>query len=362
MKTMLSIAKEAQDSLLIEGVHGIGKSEEVKQWCEENGYHLKVLFTSLIEETDLAGIPTPDITGKKTQWLQPDWVTDIQEAAKQGKHTVLLLDELNRANPSVLNAALELVLNKEINGHVLTSGDESKRAFVCACVNPADDDYNVQDFDPALLDRFISYEKKPDAESWLQWAQENDVHPIIRRFIAKKPQYIHSTSETEKVTPTPRSWTKLSDNIKAFEKQGHDASYLYTVIKGKVGKTIGAEFLNFYNEFNKMISIDDIKDTAKKAYKKGTFEDSIEAVKKLIEGQEPAIILDFANEFFKDASMTEDYTEKSNICFKSFYHAAPLELIASVLKTKRTDDFEGYRNVAKVDRSIFTKILDIKQN
>lgn len=356
---MLSIAKEAKDSLLIRGVHGIGKSEEVKQWAEENGYHLKVLFTSLIEETDLAGIPNPSKDGTKTQWLQPDWVTDMQEAAEQGKHTVLLLDELNRANPSVLNAALELVLNKEINGHVLTSGDNG-RAFVCACINPEDEDYNVQDFDPALLDRFLTYEKKPDAESWLEWAAKNEVHPIIRRFIAKKPQYIHSTSETEKVTPTPRSWTKLSDNIIAFEKQGHDASYLYTVIKGKVGKTIGAEFLSFYNEFNKMITIDDIRDTAVKVYKKGTIEDSTSAVKELIKDQEPAIILDFANELYKDASITDDYSEKENVAFISFYHAAPLEIIASILKTKRNDDFEGYRNVAKVDRSIFTKILDVK--
>jgi len=81
----------------------------------------------------------------------------------------------------------------------------------------------------------------------------------------------------------------------------------------------------------------------------------------LIEGQEPAIILDFANEFYKDAAVTKNYDEKDNVAFISFYHAAPLELIASVLKTKLKDDFTNYRNLTKIDREIFTKILDVKQ-
>jgi hypothetical protein len=361
MKNLLTIAKAANDPLLIEGVHGIGKSEEVKQWAEENGYYLKILFTSLIEETDLAGIPVPSKDGKSTIWLEPEWVTEFREQSANGKECVLFLDELNRANLQVQNAALELVLNREINGHKLpvTNGNES---YVIAAVNPADENYNVQEFDPALLDRFLSYEKKPDAEGWLQWAQLNDVHPIIRRFIAKKPAYIHTTSETEKVTPTPRSWTKLSDSIYAIEKSNIDNSYLYTVIKGKVGKSIGAEFLNFYNEYSNMISIDDIRDTAVKTYsKKQDFDKTVEAVKKLIKDQEPAILTDFANELYEDAIANEDTSIESNIACVSFLHAAPLELIASIIKPKRSEDLMGYKRMAEIDRSIFKKILTVKK-
>ena len=360
METMLDIAKAADDVLMISSVHGLGKSSRIEAWAKKNGYYLKVLFTSLIEETDLAGIPVPSEDGKSTVWLAPSWVTEMNEAAEAGLDTIFFADELNRAQPQVLNAMLELLLNKEINGHVLKSAN-GKRAFVCGAINPADENYNVQEFDPALINRTLMYELKPDAESWLQWAQLNNVHPIIRRFIAKKPQYIFSSTETEIVTATPRSWEKLSDSIYAIEKSNTDKSYLYTVIKGKVGKTIGAEFLNFYNEYSNMILIDDIRDIAVKTYsKKQDFEKTIEAVKNLIKDQEPAIITDFANEFYNDAAQNENITLEDNISSISFFHAAPLELITSIISGKRQSDLMGYKNLAEIDRSIFKKIFAVK--
>jgi MoxR-like ATPase len=54
----LKDAREVDDSVLIEGLHGIGKSSIVKQTAEENGMHYELLILSIKEPGDLSDMPT----------------------------------------------------------------------------------------------------------------------------------------------------------------------------------------------------------------------------------------------------------------------------------------------------------------
>ena len=60
----LSACDKANLSPLVEGVHGIGKSDAVKQYAKDNDLHCEILILSLMDTGDLIGIPrTADIGG-----------------------------------------------------------------------------------------------------------------------------------------------------------------------------------------------------------------------------------------------------------------------------------------------------------
>ncbi len=73
---------------------------------------------------------------------------------KKAKRSVLFLDEMNRSATDTLNASLQLVLDRRLNDHRLPIVN-GRPTLVAAAINPADADYTVNTFDPALLDRFI---------------------------------------------------------------------------------------------------------------------------------------------------------------------------------------------------------------
>lgn len=352
MKELLNICRESNDSMLISGKHGIGKSEMIKEYCTENNFHLETLFISLLDESDLQGLPTPSSDNKSTVWLRPEWISSMHKAKEAGKEVVLFLDELNRGTRDVLQCTLELILNKQINGHKLPEG-----TFIVSAINPSDDDYHVQELDPAMINRFFYHELSVDAEKWLSWAEQNDVHSIIRRFISRKNDYLNFTTETEIVSCTPRSWTKLSDILKTIEKTNNE-EYLYNAIKAKVGKVIGAEFFQFYNEYANMVSIEDIKGACT-----DNLEESISNISNIIKDQEPITILDFMKNLTQESINNIDNnfnTINDNIPNVAFLHAAPIELTASFLKDLSRNDFVNYRKLARLDPSIFEKIVNKK--
>lgn len=82
-KLMIKYALQANDSVLINGKHGIGKTSVVKQFAAEEGMHLETLLLSLKDPSDLLGMPNVDDIGtsKRTIWVEPDWFQKIVDVA-----------------------------------------------------------------------------------------------------------------------------------------------------------------------------------------------------------------------------------------------------------------------------------------
>lgn len=68
---------------LISGVHGIGKSDTIKQYAKENNMHCEILILSLMDTGDLLGIPRSVEVGGvySTVWSAPAWFNRIVDAA-----------------------------------------------------------------------------------------------------------------------------------------------------------------------------------------------------------------------------------------------------------------------------------------
>lgn len=147
-------------NVLFEGPHGVGKTAMMKAAFERAGLKAMYFSASTLDPwVDLIGAPKPiAVRGTKTKkahdilgLVRPQWVMDDDV-------DVIFFDELNRAPDKVLNAVMELIQFKSLNGHQL-----QKLKMVWGAINPSgeEDGYMVTELDPAQRDRFQVQIKVP---------------------------------------------------------------------------------------------------------------------------------------------------------------------------------------------------------
>ena len=335
LETLFDLCQESDVSVLVKGVHGIGKSQRAEAYAKNKGYHCEVLFLSHQETGDLIGIPY--LEDGVTTWSTPVWLKKLYDADKKGQKCVLFLDELNRARLDVRQSALQLVLSKQIHQHFLPAG-----TLVIAAVNP-DDEYQVAELDIALNDRFDVIELKPDTEEWIEWAKQNSVEEVIISFIADNPDKLWFKTENELNHPTPRSWVKTSDFLKTAKSRNLDKevrdSVLAAFLNGKIGRSVGTQFLAYLRERDDL-NIERIEEFCKKikSKKKKDILKTVEKLKPQIENVEIIKIQYIVQEMIKKyIPQTMDLTPEEG--FEKSYplmvllYSLSLEVLHSVLKS-----------------------------
>jgi len=101
-----------------------------------------------------------------------------------------------------------------------------------------------------MLPIFTSY------EGWKKnFAIRNEVHLGIQSFLGndRYQQFFHEDEQVDASWGSPRSWTRLSNIIKAMEQWNEkitDDDLLY-IAQGHVSKNASSEFLQYYKIFNK---------------------------------------------------------------------------------------------------------------
>lgn len=345
LETLFDLCQESDISVLVKGVHGIGKSQRAEAYAKNRGYLCEPLFLSHQETGDLIGIP--EVKDGVTYWSVPVWLQRMYEAEKRGQKCVLFLDELNRARLDVRQSALQLVLCKQIHQHVLPPG-----TLVIAAVNP-DDEYQVAELDVALNDRFIVIELKPDTEEWITWAKNNSIEEVVISFLADNPDKLWFKTENELNHPTPRSWVKTSDFLKTNKSRNLDKevrdSILSAFLNGKIGRSVGTQFLAYLRERDDL-NIDKIEDFCKKIKnkKKREIGKTVEKLKPQLDNVEIIKIQYVVQEMIKKyIPLTKDLTSEE--AFEKAYplmvllYSLSLEVLHSVLKSVKEP--EEYRHL-----------------
>jgi len=222
-------------ALLISGNHGIGKSAIVKQVAEAQNIPCIDFRLSQNDVGDLKGMPF-HVHGR-TVFALPEFfpikeadaielkellgLTEDISLGRYGDRGILFLDEINRANREVQQAAFELVLDRRLNLRSLPDGWR-----VVAAINGNSGIYNVNDMEPALLSRFCLIDLNPTHQEWLAWAEnEGEIHEAIVQFIRKKPEFLDPTEELLKESSNQgvvkvhdrRAWHMFSKTLKKFE-------------------------------------------------------------------------------------------------------------------------------------------------
>jgi hypothetical protein len=290
------------------------------------------------------------------EWSVPSWLEGMIQASANGQRCALFLDEISRAPLDVKQAALQLVLDKRIHQHELPTKDGIDTLIVAAD-NPDNGDYQVEPMDPALLDRFLSVEVEVDAMDWLKWAAKNDINKITRAYIADNQTKLWfqplEGDDNNKVGATPRSWTKLSayiDNIENIPREMH-----YPIIAGKIGKALASQFLNFMNNFQSMISVEDIEalvvELRKNSSKIETIGDGVRELISEIEATQKTELTNALVAKYIDGKVEDSYP------MMAMLYALDVEISVSFLKGMASDDNDRFLRVAEFDDSLNKKRL-----
>jgi hypothetical protein len=178
-------------NLLVYGDHGCGKTTMVKDFWDKRGLKYAFFSGATIDPwVDLIGIPKLAIEGGESviHFARPKTVDENLEA--------IFIDEYNRSPAAVRNAVLELIQFKSINNRSFPN-----LKVVWAAANPPDtqNNYDVEEIDPAQLDRFhiiVKLSGKPSSKYFtgkygidisngaLKWYE--NLAPDIRRIISPR--------------------------------------------------------------------------------------------------------------------------------------------------------------------------------
>lgn len=243
--------------LYITSKPGIAKSAISRSIADKMGFKYMDVRLSMVDETDVGLYPNVSTVDgiKCLDFVVPRWA---MEANKQP--TIIHFEELNRASLPVRNAALQILLERQIgvdfkfNDTVL---------MMCSGNLGDEDGTDVEEFDNALNNRLIHYSHTLSPDEWINNFAVDKVHSLIVSYIKAYPEKLYQNpTENTKAYATPRSWTFLSDFI--IKNYGSDASpkvflpLLREIAHSYIGN--GAQRFLQYCEEMINISIQDILD------------------------------------------------------------------------------------------------------
>jgi len=228
------------------GPPGIGKSSIVKQIANDHDYRFIDLRLSLLDPTDLKGIPFFDSERKEAVWASPDFLPK-----EPGSRGILFLDEINTAAPSVQAAAYQLVLDRKVGDYELPEGWS-----IIAAGNRENDRGVTFRMPPPLANRFVHLEMAVDFEDWKAWAYRSGIDASVIGYLSfdKSKLFDFDPTRNERSFPTPRSW----EYVHRILRSGLGEALLHEAIAGAIGKENSVDFLAFRKVMHRLPDIEAI--------------------------------------------------------------------------------------------------------
>ena len=258
VETLISLPRH--HSVLITGLHGIGKSDAVREAAKILGIPCVDQRLSQCDVGDLKGMPF--CQNGRTIFAPPDWfplreedAKDLQDklgftnAIKYSPEGILLLDEIDRAVREVQQAGFELVLDHRLNMRYLPDGWR-----VVSAINQDGDIYHVNEMDVAFIDRFFVIPFNPSPEEWFTYAmKDNRIHSSIIEFLRTTGKdLMDPTKEVIEAHPgkklySRRSWEKFSQCILNHEELFKAGKRIkYSLFESKEPNSQSLKMLGFF--------------------------------------------------------------------------------------------------------------------
>ncbi|MCX8092922.1 MAG: ATP-binding protein [Candidatus Goldbacteria bacterium] len=244
---------ENPPALMVFGPPGVGKTRILKKFADEKGYELRVKHLSRMDQTDWSGIP------KENEGYTGFLPVSLFKPAENNKRIVIFFDELNTAHPGVLNAALDIILEKK--GDTETFGAKAElpeNTIIVAAGNlgPDEDGTYVEELSMAVKTRLIQVRLNTDISQWIRWANKNNIHERVIEFIdnygASYLLDLEEFKERNDQAATPRGWERVSDFLKTIENEINDLKQRIKILEnfvyGVIGKKKGEAFVDYYRK------------------------------------------------------------------------------------------------------------------
>lgn len=245
-KELARIFREKDIPLYLHSAPGIGKSDIMRQLADEDKSGFIDIRVGTMLPEDLTGIPVPDLEKRLAVWLR---ATFWPEEKRDGERGIIAFDELSDANRNLQSCIYRVILDRQIGDYKLPPG-----WWPVAAGNRREDRAAAQSVSTALANRFAHIQVRADADCWVQWANMNDIDPLLIGFIKYRPNLIHSMEGADLLAfPTPRSWAKASKVFSAGD------GLRFRLVSSIVGEGAASEVETFF----KAIDLPDFEDVVR---------------------------------------------------------------------------------------------------
>ena len=241
LKTMLEKAIPAKAPVLIKGAPGIGKTEIVKQACDAVKARLIISHPVVNDPTDYKGLPA--LVDGEARFLP---YKDLKELISAETLTVFFLDDLGQAPPAVQAAAMQLILERRINGHKV-----SDNVTFIAATNRKADKAGVSGILEPVKSRFATIiELETDLHDWTSWALSADLPTELIAFFHFRPELLHAFTPTADIenTPSPRT----AAHVAKLMSLDLPVELEFEAYQGASGKDFCTEFLAFIKIYREL--------------------------------------------------------------------------------------------------------------
>jgi hypothetical protein len=235
------------------GPPGIGKSSIIRQIADKTAMGFIDLRLSLMDPTDLKGIPFYDKHEHQAVWASPSFLP------KEEGSGILFLDELNAAPPAVQASAYQLILDRRVGEYILPDG-----WAIIAAGNRESDRGVVYRMPSPLANRFVHLDMDVHIDDWRDWAYLNAIDDRIIAYIGYKNEDLFNFDPiaNTKSFATPRSWEFVHGVLQSAMAE----RLLLETIGGAVGKELAVRFLSFAKVMHRLPDIDNILETGSGEY------------------------------------------------------------------------------------------------
>ena len=229
--------------MMLWGPPGIGKSTLVKSVADEEGIGFIDVRLAQREPVDIRGLPVPREDRQGIDWIvASEWPREGVEGTPE--RGIILFDELTAADATLQVAAYEFILDRRL-GELYKVPDGW---YIVAAGNRATDNAVARTMSSALANRFLHLDLSASANDWCDYATSTKHHPDVIGFIRYKPGLIlDMNGNLERGWPSPRAWSRVSDELILAETVGIPERSLGLIIDGLVGIGAGIELQGFRN-------------------------------------------------------------------------------------------------------------------
>ena len=250
-------------TIMLRGHTGCGKTSTLLTLQERFPKHKAVLFDGTSKDLGDLWVPVHD---KELGCIK--MVPAEEFGIHLGMPLVLCLDEISKANKSVKNGMMRVMLERNVNGTPLHPD-----TIIYATGNLGSEGLGDM-LEAHQINRITVVETaKPTAEQWVSWAINNDIDPTVISFVNENPQvladfrdvgnpednqYIYNPRNvTDGAVVTPRSLELVSVFMKVREHLTPNS--LVSAAIGTIGPRGGMDLLAYTKLVDDLPKLEDIK-------------------------------------------------------------------------------------------------------
>ena len=241
----------AKVPVMLMGAPGIGKTAVVSDFAKNISADLIDVRLSAETPGSFEGkdyvCPREGNLKKARSW----WLQRLDRNKENNTASILFFDEYTNAPDALQQLAYSPFNERRLHGvsfdYELTGG--SPGLYVFAAGNRVEDETGAREVVHASKTRVFTLDFPVSANTWLKWAEKNDIHKKIRTFIFANPDALLEKPSTG--TACPRGWVNLSTAI----KMGIDYK---DAAKGTVNGAHLAKFCTFWGDSDTCPTISEI--------------------------------------------------------------------------------------------------------